>query len=245
MNTSARIIRGSEPINFVPLPIPAIGEPGASGQSRDTFTVPALDVLALQASSTSSAPFVPSVSPDDVLHNANAEASRIIAEAEESKALIEQAAFEKAELEARSAFESEVAERVSDVREQLLETIEKLSNLSADIVTHVESDLVELAVQIAKKIVRREVSIDREIALTLVRVSLGKLNQRTAAQVHLNPEDLAFVQKNTSSLDFRGALELVEDPSISVGGCLIHTETGDVDGRIESQFDEIAFGLLS
>jgi len=89
------------------------------------------------------------------------------------------------------------------------------------------------------------VTIDREIALTLVKVSLGKLHNRSIAEVHLNPEDYAFVQAHLEKLDFRGSLELVEDRSISVGGCLIHTETGEIDARIKSQFDEIAYGLLN
>lgn len=243
MNTSAKVIKEPQPLELTALPIPAIGDPRGASVATGEFIVPVLDPSTLHIAD-SATPFVP-VSPEDVLQNANDQASRIIAEAEESKALMEQAALEKAQLEAMSAFEDEVASRISEVRERFAETLKELSSLSAEIISHVESDLVELAMQIAKKVVRREVSVDREIALTLVRVSLSKLNQRTAAKVHLNPEDLSFVQKYTDGLDFRGTLELIEDPSISVGGCLIHTENGDVDARIESQFDEIAFGLLA
>lgn len=244
MSTSARIIRASQPIEALPLPIPTIGESPADSGGTQRFTVPVFDRAATPPDVLTTE-FVPNLSPEDLLNHANEQASRIITEAEESKALIEQAALEKAHLEAMAAFEDEVSARVSEMRERLVETIERLSNLSAEITSHIESDLVELALQIAKKVVRREVSIDREIALTLVRVSLGKLNQRTAAKVHLNSDDLAFVQKHADSLDFRGTLELIEDQSISPGGCLIHTETGDIDARIESQFDEIAFGLLT
>ena len=98
--------------------------------------------------------------------------------------------------------------------------------------------------QVADSVGDREVTIDREIAFTLVKVSLGKLHDRAVAEVHLSPEDFTYVQAHREKLDFRGSLDLVEDRSISVGGCLIHTESGDIDARIESQFEEIAHGLM-
>ena len=103
---------------------------------------------------------------------------------------------------------------------------------------------VELALEIAKKVVGREVSLDREIALTLVKVSLKRLNSRAAAQVHLSPDDFAFVDAHREKLDFHGSLEIIEDRSVSPGGCLVRTDTGDIDARIESQFDEISHGLI-
>lgn len=244
MNTSARIIKAAESVEIAPFPVPSIGGEWETSAGVTPFVPSGIDPeMASFLAAEPAGHF--DHSPGDVIQNAEQEASRILAQAEESRVLIEQAALEKAQIDAMAAFEDEVANRVADLRGELVETIQKLASLSGEIVSHVESDLVDLALQIAKKVVRREVSIDREIALTLVRVSLGKLNQRTSAQIHLHPDDLAFIQKNLDSLDFRGALELVEDPSITPGGCLVQTVTGDIDGRVESQFDEIAFGLLS
>jgi flagellar assembly protein FliH len=242
---SAKVIKCKEPVELARLPIPEIGETDGSIQTNGAFVVPAFDPTIFQAQPHADEPLPLTATPEEVLENARHEAARIVAEAEESKLLLEQAAFEKAQIEAGAAIEVEVEARIADVREQLAGSLEKLSNLSNEIAGHIESDVVELAMQIAKKIVRREVTIDREVAITLVRVSLSKLNQRTAAEVHLNPDDLAYINTRLDALDFRGALTLVEDPSISLGGCLVHTETGEVDARIESQFDEIAFGLLS
>ena len=247
MNMSAKVIKSVQPLDVVPFSIPSIGEPASENQSG-AFIVPAFDPSAFSAAAAAPAPILAPLAdastPEDIIENARREAARILAEAEEGKDLIEQAAKERALIDAAAEMENEIAARLGEVRSELADTIGNLAGLSAEIITHVESDLVELALQIAKKVVRREVTIDREIALTLVRVSLGKLHQRTAVEVHLNPEDLNFVKNHLDSLDFRGALNLVEDPSITLGGCLIHTDTGDIDGRVESQFDEIAVGLL-
>lgn len=185
---------------------------------------------------------------EEILREARAEADAIIKKAEGYQADVEQAAREKGLQEARLMFEQEVAERVNaevaPARETLAQTIARVSALEAEIAAKIETELLEFALEIAKKIVGREVTIDREVALTLVKLSLAKLHNRTFAKIYLNPQDLAFVEAHRERLNFHGSLELTEDNSVSPGGCLVHTETGDIDARIESQFDEIAHGLL-
>ncbi len=181
---------------------------------------------------------------DELLQNVREEAAQIIVQAEKDKEMIELAAREKAEQEARATVELEIAEKVNEIRVEFAETLQQLDALRDEISIRTEKDVVELALEIAKKIIGREVMFDREIALTLVKVSLKKIHGRSLAQVHLHPEDFIYVQTQRERLDFRGSLEFIEDRSISLGGCLIHTETGDVDATIESQFAEISHGLL-
>jgi flagellar assembly protein FliH len=224
----AKVLKNEEVSNFVPFTIPEITDGQFNGGAAN-FPAP----RRISAST-----------PDDILQQARDEAARIIAQAEENSSLIHQVAEDKALHETNLKLEARVAERVSEMRDRLADTIERISSLSGELTTGVETSLVELALQIAKKIVRREVTIDREVALTLVKVSLAKLHDRSIAEIHLNPEDFTYVQAHREKLGFRGALEIIEDPLVSVGGCLIHTETGDIDARIESQFEEIAHGLL-
>lgn len=185
---------------------------------------------------------------EEVLLEARQQADEIVKKAEQYQNDVQQAAMEKGLNEARQTIENEIAERVnaevSPMRETLAETIAKVSALEAEITSKIEKELLEFSLEIAKKVVGREVTIDREVALTLVKISLAKLHSRTFAQIYLNPQDLAFVEAHRDRLNFQGSIELIEDNSISPGGCLVRTETGDIDARIESQFDEIAHGLL-
>jgi flagellar assembly protein FliH len=256
----ARVLKSSEEVELTPFLVPEIGEgsptlpgirpfsvpeigEGSSALSGITpFVLPALE--ALPEVSAPVAAIVHGYSPDDILQNARDEAARIIEQAEENAAIIRQVAEEKGVHEGNHKIETMVAERVSEMRGRLAGTIESLTGLSSEITAGAETGMVELALQIAKKIVGREVAVDREIILTIVKTSLAKLHNRSVAAIHLNPEDFAFVDAHRQRIGFRGALELIEDPTISIGGCLVHTETGEIDARIESQFDEIAHGLL-
>jgi flagellar assembly protein FliH len=181
---------------------------------------------------------------EEILQNARDEAAQIIAQAEEQSAIMAEAARDRLSSEIRAELEAEINVKTDQLREQFSAAIEQVSSLSSEIIAKTEKEMVELALEIAKKIVGREVTIDREVALTLVKISLAKLHNRTFAKVLLNPEDFAYIQSHLERADFHGSIELVEDRSISLGGCLIQTETGEIDARIESQFDEIAYGLL-
>jgi len=239
----AKILKGDDGVGHQPFVLPRLDHNNRQQGSISPYTIPSFDDMVIDSD-----PLMPAVTnnndADAVLQKARLDAARIIADAEETRSLIEQAARESAVLNAEADTESSIAEQVRDLRTALVNTIDEVSSLGASVTAKAEHTLVELALQIAKKIVGREVTIDREIALTLVKVSLAKLHNRSIATVHLNPIDFAFVQTHRERLDFRGSLELVEDRSISVGGCLIRTETGDIDARIESQFDEISHGLL-
>jgi flagellar assembly protein FliH len=244
MNMLAKVVKNHLVTKHTPFLFPEIGGANSSPKGVNDFILPTVAEFHSVENAVKSEAF-DSSNIEDILQNARAEAAKIIAQAEEYSANVEQAAREKAVQEVQVQFDAEVAAKVSEIREQLAGTIEQISALSGEITNRLEADLVKLALHIAKKVVGREVTIDREIAFTLVKVSLGKLHNRSIAEVHLNPEDFNFVQTHREKLDFRGSLELVEDHSISVGGCLIHTETGDIDARIESQFDEIAHGLFN
>ncbi len=250
MNTSTKIFKDQTALSAVAaFTVPEIGTGRISSKSPVGFIFPNINEISAPENIADSVSNFASVENDqDLLENARQQAARIVAQAENDREMIEKAAFEKGLNEARAQIEIEIAgrvgEQVGDLREQLFTTIEQVSAVSDEITAQAETELVELSLEIAKKIVAREVSLDREIAYSLVRLALGKLHHRSAAEVRLNPKDFDFVETRRGQIGFRGSLTLTADDAISPGGCLIHTETGDIDARIKSQFEEIANGLL-
>jgi flagellar assembly protein FliH len=163
---------------------------------------------------------------------------------ENENSVLEKAMREKSLQEMRAAVEAEINGEIGSLREDLRATIDRISNLADEITAKLEPEAVALALEIAKKVVAREIGIDPEAVLSVTKNALSKLHSRCLASVHLHPDDLAFVQEHRNKLNFHGSLELIEDDSVTPGGCLIHTGTGDIDARIETQFDEITNGLL-
>ncbi|HEV7644444.1 MAG TPA: FliH/SctL family protein [Pyrinomonadaceae bacterium] len=163
---------------------------------------------------------------------------------ENDNSVLEKAMREKSLQEMRASVEAEINYEIGSLRENLAATIDRIADLANEITAKLETEAVALALEIAKKVVAREVSIDQEVVLSVTKNALSKLHSRSLASLHLHPDDLSFVQEQRNKLNFHGSLELIEDASVTPGGCLIHTDTGDIDARIETQFDEITNGLL-
>jgi flagellar assembly protein FliH len=181
----------------------------------------------------------------ELLQTARAEAQRIVADAQARAAEIERAARERGRAEAHALAQAELNQAAEDLRARLSDSLSELAGLRAQMVARTEQDMVRLALEIAKKIVRREVKVDHEVALTLARVALTRINSRASATIRLHPDDYDYVREHRERLDTDSALEIVEDRSIGVGGCIVQSELGEIDARIEQQFAEIEKDFLS
>ncbi len=123
------------------------------------------------------------------------------------------------------------------------EAVAELDGFKAALFKRAEQDVVRLAMEVAKKVVHREIHLDRDIIQTLVRVALGRVTVRSAVTVRLNPADYNYLLEHRKELSPHGdearEIIMVADRSVERGGCLIQNESGDVDARIEEQFREV------
>lgn len=213
---------------------------GSGTQPFAPFSIQATDEPVVPFSSFVPAGAAISIEPED----AEAEAERIIADARARAADIERQAREAGRAQMQAEIAAEVSRLVEPWREQLANTLEEIASLRTTITAQAERDLVRLALEIARKVVHREVSIDGEIVMTLARIGLTRGHSRTPATIHLHPDDFAYVNLHRERLVSGQSLELVEDRSIMRGGCLVRTEMGDVDARIDQQFIEIERAFL-
>jgi len=223
---SARLIKGGQQTGIESVTLFAITTDG-----RRQATAPALSVGTAR-------PLPPTTK------QAEAEAEQIIAQARSRAVEIENEARQNSGRLVAAEVEKEIARTVDPWHEQLSDTLAQMGDLRTTISTCVERELVHLAIEIAKKVVHREVTIDAEIVMTLARIGISRLHNRVAATIHLHPDDFVYVTTHREQLAAGHALDLVEDSSIGRGGCLVQTEMGDVDTRIEQQFAEIERAFL-
>lgn len=182
---------------------------------------------------------------DELVRKARKEANGLIAEAQARAAEIERVARERGRAEAQAQAQVELDQAVEALRARLTASLGELANLRAQMATRAERDLVQLALAIAKKIVQREVKVDHEVALTLTRVALGRLHNRAGATVRLHPDDYTYVMAHRERLNSEANVELIEDAAVGPGGCIVQSEMGEIDARIEQQFAEIEQDFLS
>lgn len=175
---------------------------------------------------------------------AQVEAQRLVAEAQTRAADVERAARDRGRAEAQAQAQVALDRAVADLRGQLTASLDELASLRVDLAARAEKDLVRLALAIAHKIVQREVRVDHEIALTLTRVALARVHSRAGATVRLHPDDFAYVSAHRAKLNSEAAIEIIEDRNVGPGGCIVQSEMGEIDARIEQQFAEIEQDFL-
>ena len=180
----------------------------------------------------------------ELLATAQAQADDLLTKAQARVSQIEGDAYEKGMTTAQAKVAEEINAAVADLREKLAHTVSELEPLYAMIAARAERDLVKLALEIARKVVQREVTTDPDIVLTLVRVALERLHPRAVAKVLLHPEDFEYVNARRPELSHGSTLELIADVSIGRGGCLVQSEHGDMDARLEQQFASIERGFF-
>ncbi len=166
-------------------------------------------------------------------------------------------AADVAEIE-KSAYESgfrqgeragaEIAEKKLEVvMRRYSDAIFEMGKLKSKLYSEVERQVVKLAIEVAKKVVHREVRADPEVIQTLVRVALARAAENSPVTVRLNPTDYNHLLEHRSELDPDGSgreIVLLADKSIERGGCLVQTGSGDVDARISEEFRELERGFF-
>jgi flagellar assembly protein FliH len=106
-----------------------------------------------------------------------------------------------------------------------------------------EASAVRISVAIAEKIVRREIQRHSEVPIELVREALRLITSNAQLRIRMCPDDVErigdFRQQFASVLAGVAELTIIPDAAVSPGGCLLESEHGLIDARIETQLDRI------
>jgi len=166
------------------------------------------------------------------------DAARLQREEAEARGYEAGMAKAQAEMQARIA--------ALDARLQQIDSIlQLLGRPLQDLDARVESELTQLALTVGKQLARRELKIDPAQVIAIIRESLGQLPiAAREVRVHLHPEDAAAVRERLATPTTERAWTVVEDPTLSRGGCIVRSETSQIDARLESRVHAVMTSTL-
>ena len=108
--------------------------------------------------------------------------------------------------------------------------------------------LVKLAIEIARKILNRELSQNPELMLYIVREALRKVAGNGRIIIHLHPQDLALVKDRKSLLgavlSAHEQVDFLASEEVQRYGCVIESDSGIVDAQLDVQLEQIERSLL-
>jgi len=144
-----------------------------------------------------------------------------------------QAALQQ-ELEAKTR---ELASRLSQLLQQADAHFDQLEQVLA-------SQMLELACDLARQVVRRELSLPKEALEPVVREALAlAVDEGRPAVLRLHPEDADWLQAGWAQTPPSTPIRLEPDASLSPGDCVLESSQGQVDGRVERRWTRAVANL--
>lgn len=209
-------------------------------------------------------------SAEELLQNAKLQAASILKSANEQQLLEKEKAA--AELESWKRVEHEkVIGELEDIKQkgwnegydhgmqeavseytskiQLAQVIlDKAYKEKQEIIKEAEPFVIQLSVEIASKIIQKELETKPEVLIEMIKQNLVYSNERSMISICVSPDDFSFVQNQRNQLleSLEGQIEvkILPEHSIEKGGCVIRTSYGSIDARIDVQLKEIKQALL-
>jgi len=112
-----------------------------------------------------------------------------------------------------------------------------------------EKQLLDLCFSMAEMVVHQEISQDKRVILSVLKAAFRNIVERENIKIRINPDDYQYmVEIKTDFINSMDGVRNVffeEDGSISRGGAVIETSSGEVDARISEQLNEIKSGILN
>lgn len=157
------------------------------------------------------------------------EAARRLQEAAQVEAA---RAVAEAQARARAELEAAWGERLRRL-DRLLDDLSRQA--PASLAEQFAPAVVTLALEVARKVIRRAVECDPALLLGWVREAAERLHTSGALVVRVNPQDLERLRSSGVDLERAGVrLRWVADPSVD-GGCVVESDSGVVDATVATQ----------
>jgi type III secretion system HrpE/YscL family protein len=169
------------------------------------------------------------------VYEATREASDVVALAQEkARQIIEEALREQDSIRERARQEGN-AQGLAEWNRVLTE-----ANQRADELTNSwEETMLRLSVRVAEKIIGEQLRVHPETIVEIIREVIKNIRPGKRLTIQVNQADAqqarARIDRIKDGLSTSSEIEIVASGSVSPGGCLIESELGIIDARLETQ----------
>jgi flagellar assembly protein FliH len=141
---------------------------------------------------------------------------------------------------AKQSLEGEVRAAV----ETLATTIAEVAATRSETIRRAEGDVVRLSIEIARRVLHRELSVDSSALEALIKAAIEKLQQQEVYRVRVHPDQEKLVRVCLEEAGRGQGIEVIGDPAQSKGGAFFEISRGALDASVDTQLREIERGLI-
>jgi len=180
---------------------------------------------------------------DEILNRSFDEANKIVEEARDKAGkILEQAKAEGHEEGFEKGY-SDGLEKTSAVIESFKTAIKEITQVRSQYYAQAEKEMIDLVINIANIVIGLEIDKDPSLTRNVVLKAIDELRAKEEMTIRINPEDAAEAQKVVPELS--NEVEDIEkvsfktDPLVTRGGCMVETNIGMIDARLEIQLESL------
>ena len=146
--------------------------------------------------------------------------------------------------EAFKKFQKDADDRI----QKLTTLIEELESQKAKITEANEKIFLEIIYKIARAVLLKELSADKEYILRLVKELSSTLELKEYIRISVHPRDMESIaqirEELKKSFENLKNIHIVASESVKSGGCMVETELMAIDARVDTQLQKIYESVL-
>src|SRR5205085_10871668 len=166
-----------------------------------------------------------------------------IAELEQLMEIRTREAREAGLREGAAAAQARTQEEVQAALDRVAQSIAEIDQYQSRLRRQTEMDAVRLSVAIARRVLRRELTVDPAAIEGLVGAALERLQSQESSRVRLHPDHVPALSAALDRLGMSAKVEIIADPAQEPGAAIFEMPRGNLDASMDSQLREIERGL--
>ena len=131
---------------------------------------------------------------------------------------------------------------LSEVKSRYLKSINQLETLSVNIeekLLKIESEMSATAFEIAKEVIKKEVTLESgQIAVLLSKELLKELKDASKIELKVNPKDLEMLKELYANNE---KIKVSADDAITLGGVVLLSDAGNLDGSLAMRLEKVKY----
>lgn len=142
---------------------------------------------------------------------------------------------------AKEGYRAGLEEAKQDIQ-NLRDAIMTFTTGKREVFEYIAPDILEIAIDIARKIIKKEVEQDPQIVIQTILDALENISkEETKITVRVNPIQADLVRTELPEvLSQKGSearINIIADENVQQGGCVFNTANGIIDANIETQVE--------
>ena len=184
----------------------------------------------------------------EIIKKAQDEAAKILEDARAEQENLKKNGYDEGYTKGREEGYSEGQGEVERLVERTHKILEAVMARREEILNETEQQIVELVILMTRKVVKIISENQKSVIMANVLQALKKVKARGNVTVRVNMADVKLTTEHIH--DFIKQIEnvqgitVIEDSTVDKGGCVVETDFGAIDARIQNQLSELESAIL-